>query len=123
MVGWWKRMRVTTTRWSAALAWRLPPRFSLWRLVRPLDAGIGQAPHSLAKAPSDRMRSGLSPTSSSISAAVAVAMPRGRPEVGRGGGDQRSELLVVRLDLLVEREPASGDGLERRLRRRRRRDH
>src|SRR5829696_1977723 len=76
MVGWWRRMRVTTTRWSAALACRLPPWLSLCRLVRPLDAGIGQAPHSLAKAPSDRMRSGLSPMSSSISAAVAVAMPR-----------------------------------------------
>ena len=27
-VGWWPRMRVTTTRYSAALAWRLPPRLS-----------------------------------------------------------------------------------------------
>ena len=74
-VGWWQRIRVTMTRWRAALAWRLPPRFSLWRLVLPLEAGTGQAPHILANAASERMRSGLSPTRISISAAVPVAMP------------------------------------------------
>src|SRR4051794_12894289 len=39
------------------------------RLVLPLEAGSGQAPHILAKAASERMRSGLSPTRISISAA------------------------------------------------------
>src|SRR4051794_27323901 len=63
------------TLWRAALAWRLPPRFSLWRLVLPLEAGTGQAPHILANAASERMRSGLSPTRISISAALPVAMP------------------------------------------------
>src|SRR5215204_1586115 len=103
MVGWCKRMRVTTTRWSAALACRLPPRLSLCRLVRPLDAGIGQAPHSLAKAPSDRMRSGLSPTSNSISAAVAVAMPRAAMRSGgavdfRGRAEQWPAFVGAFLD-------------------------
>ena len=45
------------------------------RELLPLEVGIGQAPHSLAKAASDRMRSGLSPTRISISAAVPVEMP------------------------------------------------
>lgn len=44
-------------------------------MVLPLDAGIGQAPHSFANAASEWMRSGLSPTTSSISAAVPVAIP------------------------------------------------
>src|SRR3954462_10755346 len=70
------------TRWRAALAWRLPPRFNLWRLVLPLEAGMGQAPHSLAKAASERMRSGLSPTRISISAAVPVDMPWASFRVG-----------------------------------------
>src|ERR687893_853405 len=74
MVGWWARIR-TTTRWRAALACRCPPRFSRWRLVLPLEAGIGQAPQSLARAASEWIRSGLSPTRTSISAAVPVLMP------------------------------------------------
>ncbi len=49
MVGWWARMRTMTTRKSAALACRCPARLSLYLLVLPLDAGIGQAPQSLAK--------------------------------------------------------------------------
>src|SRR3954468_12839415 len=59
----------------AAFACRLPPQLSRCRVVFPLDAGIGQAPHSLANAASERIRSGLSPTRSSISAAVPAAIP------------------------------------------------
>src|SRR4051812_30546718 len=44
-------------------------------MVLPLEAGTGHVPHSFAKAASERMRSGLSPTRISISAAVPVAMP------------------------------------------------
>ena len=40
-----------------------------------LEAGIGQAPQSFAKAASEWMRSGLSPTRMSISAAVPAPMP------------------------------------------------
>src|SRR5580700_6581189 len=74
-VGWWLRIRTITTRYRAALACRLPPRLSRCRFVFPLEAGIGQAPQSLAKAASERMRSGLSPTRMSISAAVPVEIP------------------------------------------------
>src|SRR3712207_842139 len=49
-VGGWPRMRVTTTRCRAALAWRSPPRLSRCRMVLPLEAGIGQVPHSSANA-------------------------------------------------------------------------
>src|SRR5918994_913590 len=82
MVGWWARIRTTTTRWRAALACRCPPRCSRWRLVLPPEAGIGQAPQSLAKAASERIRSGLSPTRTSISAAVPVLMPWASTIVG-----------------------------------------
>src|SRR4051812_24437549 len=68
-------MRTTTTRWRAALACRCPPRFSPCLLVLPLEAGTGQAPQGLAKAASERIRSGSSPTRMSISAAVAVPVP------------------------------------------------
>jgi hypothetical protein len=39
------------------------------------DTAVKQAPQSLAKAASERMRSGLSPTRMSISAAVPVEIP------------------------------------------------
>src|SRR3954447_18203483 len=68
-------MRVTTTRWRAALARLSPPRLSRWRVVLPLEAGTGQAPHSFANAASERIRSGLSPTRSSIAAAVPAPIP------------------------------------------------
>src|SRR4051812_38223 len=68
-------MRVTTTRWRAALARLSPPRLSRWRVVLPLEAGAGQAPHSFANAASERIRSGLSPTRSSIAAAVPAPIP------------------------------------------------
>ena len=53
----------------------IAPRFRRMRFVLPLDAGIGQTPHSFAKAASDLIRSGLSPTRISISATVCVEMP------------------------------------------------
>ncbi|TPF88163.1 hypothetical protein BW11_07930 [Bifidobacterium sp. UTCIF-38] len=59
-------------RCSAMLPCLLPPRLSLWRLVLPLDAGMGHAPQSLANAASSRMRSGLSPATMAIVAAVMV---------------------------------------------------
>jgi putative transposase len=41
-------------RWSAALAWRLPPRLSRWRFVLPEEALIGEEPQSIEKAASER---------------------------------------------------------------------
>src|SRR5918997_1683424 len=75
MVDWWTRMRTTPTRCRAALACRCPLRFSLCRLVFPLEAGTGQAPWSLAEAASERIRSGSSPARTSISAAVPDPTP------------------------------------------------
>src|SRR3954454_16310565 len=111
-------MRVTTTRWGAALARLSPPRLSRWRGVLPLEAGTGQAPHSFANAASERIRSGLSPTRSSIAAAVPAPIPCAWTSAG---GGQRLEVAVVAPDLLVERQPATGDRAQAGLRRRRRR--
>ena len=44
-------------------------------MVLPLLAGIGQTPQSLAQAGSERTRSGLSPATISISAAVSGPIP------------------------------------------------
>src|SRR3712207_1325323 len=57
----------TTEIYTLSLHDALP----ICRVVLPLEAGTGQAPHSLANAASERMRSGSSPTSSSISEAVS----------------------------------------------------
>jgi hypothetical protein len=40
------------------LAWRFPPRLRRWRTVLPEDAGIGEPPHSIEKAASERRRPG-----------------------------------------------------------------
>src|SRR3954465_2732776 len=105
-------MRPTTTRWRAALACRCPPRFSLCLLVLPLEAGIGQAPQSLAKAASERIRSGSSPTRTSIYAAVAVPHAVRRDHFRRAPLRQPAEMGVVRPDLGIEVEPAPGDGAQ-----------
>ena len=62
----------------AASAWRLPPRLSRFRVVFPLDAGIVRRTQP-GQAPSERIRSALSPTVSSISAAVPISHSHGAP--------------------------------------------
>src|ERR687894_1971366 len=108
-------MRTTTTRWSAALALRSPPRLSLWRLVLPLEAGIGQAPQSLAKAASERMRPGVVADEDEHlgggAGLDAVRRDRRRGALRR----QPIEVRVVAPDLGVEIEPAPGDGAQARL--------
>lgn len=52
------------------------------RIVFPLDAEIGQTPQSFAKAASERMRFGLSPSTTSISVTVPVEMPGASISVG-----------------------------------------
>ena len=61
--------------WRAELAWRFPPRLRRWRRVLPLEAGSGQAPHSIAKLASERSRSGFSPAVTRSSPALAVPTP------------------------------------------------
>ncbi len=50
--------------------------------MTPLEAGIGQAPHSFAKAASERSRVGLSPATIIISAAESAAIPKASRRVG-----------------------------------------
>ena len=52
------------------------------------EAGIGATPHSLAKAASVRTRSGLSPATMSISAAVSGPIPKAWSSWGRAGGER-----------------------------------
>ena len=55
MRGSW-RIRVVAMMWMALLSARSPPLLSRWRVVWPLDASIGLAPASVAKAASLRQR-------------------------------------------------------------------
>jgi hypothetical protein len=83
MGGGCQRKRTTTARWSAALACRFPPRFSRCRpWVLPDEAGMGHAPHNLARAASDRIRSALSPAVTSSSAAMSGPMPKAATSSG-----------------------------------------
>ena len=82
MVGWCRRMRVVAIRQRAWLAWRLPPRLSRCRTVRPDDAWTGLAPHNAAKDASVRMRSGLSPAVTNRAAAVSAPTPEAANSAG-----------------------------------------
>src|SRR4051794_21115005 len=64
-VAGWPRGRVTMTRRSAALIWRLPPWSSRWRCVLPELAGIGATPAARASlaAVAKRCAPATSPTS------------------------------------------------------------
>jgi hypothetical protein len=74
-VGAWQRARVTMTRCSAALIWRLPPWSSRWRWVLPELAGIGATPAARASlaAVAKRCAPAISPTSL---AAIGGPTPR-----------------------------------------------
>jgi hypothetical protein len=76
-----------------------------WRGVLPLEAGMGQAPQSLASAASERMRPGLSPTRMSISAAVPAPMPWACTRSGASCWVSCSRL--VSWPLISRREPAN----------------
>ena len=60
-----QRARVTITRCSAALIWRLPPWSSRWRRVFPELAGIGATPAARASfaGVAKRWAPAISPTS------------------------------------------------------------
>ena len=53
-----------------------------WRCVFPLDAGIGQTPHIMAKLASERSRSGLSPTATITAPAFSVPTPSSSSRLG-----------------------------------------
>ena len=66
-------MRARAISWMARLAWRSPPRLSRCRPeLFPLEAGIGEVPHSMEKAASPRILSGFEPAASTILAAVTA---------------------------------------------------
>lgn len=69
-------------RWIAAFAARSPPRFKRNLVVFPEDAGIGAVPASIANAPSDRNRSGLSPAVTTSCAAVTGPTPNAARNAG-----------------------------------------
>src|ERR1019366_8847684 len=80
-----------TTRQSAQLACRSPPRLSRWRpVVFPDDAGSGATSQRFANAPSDRSRSGLSPPATSTAPGTSVPAPLSGPMVGAAVVTSRS---------------------------------
>ena len=77
-------------RQSALLARRLPLRLRRWRTVAPEDASMGQTPHSAAKDPSVRIRSGLSPAATSSADATSAPTPRAPSSAGLACSHSRS---------------------------------
>lgn len=70
-----RRMRISTIRCRARLAWRSPPRDSRCRFVLPEEAGIGATPHRAANCAWVAIRCGLSPTGSSRVAGTRGPIP------------------------------------------------
>lgn len=96
----------------AELPCRLPPLLSRCRLVLPLEAGMGQAPQSLANAASLRIRSGLSPRR---------GQGHGGHRAGAVDAKQRAGVLLQdeshaplqQIRLLLEDLPCLARGLQR----------
>src|SRR6266536_2759466 len=84
-------------RYSAALAWRSPPRLSRWRVVLPEDAWIGEAPHSIEKQASLRSRPGLSPAATSSAPALSWPTPNSATSWGAALAVRRSSSVVREL--------------------------
>jgi hypothetical protein len=82
-------------------------------LVCPEEAGIGAVPVSLANAPSDRSRSGLSAGVDQQRGGGVDPDPTQRDELGCGRGDQPSQLPVEILDLGIECPEAAREFLHR----------
>ena len=78
-------------------------------MVIPDEAGIGQAPQSVAKAASERIRSGLSPKMINSSAAVWAPTPKPSQRVGDVAVVRRARVLVVQRDFLGESHPPTGE--------------
>ena len=78
----------------------------------PDEAGIGQAPQSLAKAASERIRSGLSPKMINIAAAVVAPTAKPSRRVGAVSAVSRSRCRSCR-NFAGEGQPATGEGPER----------
>ena len=66
------------------------------------------APQSLAKAASERIRSGLSPKTINIAAAVSAPYGEALPEGGRRLGGESGEVSIMRGDFVGEGELVTG---------------
>ena len=97
----WQRARVTMTRCSAALIWRLPPWSRRWRWVLPELAGIGATPAARASLAgvAKRWAPAISPTSL---AAVSGPNPGSVSSCGAICGDELGDLALECLDRLGE---------------------
>ena len=78
-------------------------------MVIPDEAGIGHAPQRVAKAASERIRSGLSPKMINSSAAMWAPTPKPSRRVGDVSIVRRREVLVVYRNFLGESHPAAGE--------------
>lgn len=106
-----QRIRDSTTAWSALFAPRSPPRFSRWRMVLPLLAGIGATPQRWANAASERIRCGLAPAVVSNWPATSVPTPTSASR--RGVGDEPVQVAVGVADLIGEVLVAHGQAAQR----------
>src|SRR5215212_6965534 len=77
-------------RYRAVLAWRSPPRFRRCRTVLPEEASIGEAPHSIEKAASERSRAGSSPAVTSSAPATSAPTPHSSRNAGAALAVSRS---------------------------------
>ena len=100
---------------SAELACRFPPRLRRWRWVFPLDAGIGQAPHIIAKLASERSRWGFSPAATISSPALATPTPSSWSRLGGELLDEWADEPVELGDFVVEVQDSPGEVFEREL--------
>ena len=107
------RIRHTTIMCRAELACRFPPRLRRWRWVFPLEAGIGQAPHIIAKLASQRRRSGFSPAATISSPALATPTPSRRSRLGGELLDERGDEPVEFGDFVVEVQDPAGEVFQR----------
>ena len=80
---------------------RLPARDSRWRCWSPEEASMGAVPFQEAKWSAVANRS-MSPMSPSSRAAPDGPIPLSSLQGAAGRGDQRGQLLVRGLDLLVD---------------------
>ena len=96
----------------AELAWRLPPRLRRWRCVFPLDAGIGQTPHIMAKLASGAEPIRVIPNGDHYCACVLGAHAFELKQTGGELLDQGDDEPVEFSDLVVDVEDSAGEGLQ-----------
>jgi hypothetical protein len=92
-----RRALETASRCRAQLSWRLPPRSSQWRSVRPEDAGIGADPAVRASFGVGREALDAGDFADQLGGGQHAAAALGQ-QPRRELGDQRRELALERVD-------------------------